>query len=286
MNTQQLESFIQVAENLSFARAAETLSITQSAVSRQIHSLEEELGTTLLRRSTRMVSLTPAGTIFLNDAKEIIGKLQFASLKLKSQSKSNVQIVSIGCTNEAELPLLTRILHTCKEQLPGVHPFLRTLPSRAMLNLFIHGDIDLLFGFKDDIPMRSEMHYKELTRIQVCCAIPQNHPLSQKEMITKNDLLSEDIVVCNTYEVPSKMAVIQNNIMHKIPPESTYFCNTPQIMLTLIRAGYGIGLFPNLLFDDADIVCIPLEENITMSYGMFYKDISKNSVLKKFIALI
>lgn len=44
MNTQQLESFIQVAENLNFARAAEVLNITQSAVSRQINALEEELG--------------------------------------------------------------------------------------------------------------------------------------------------------------------------------------------------------------------------------------------------
>ena len=64
MNTQQLESFIQVAENLNFARAAEVLNITQSAVSRQIHSLEEELGTKLFIRSTRTVALTPAGMSF------------------------------------------------------------------------------------------------------------------------------------------------------------------------------------------------------------------------------
>lgn len=286
MNTQQLESFIQVAENLSFARAAEVLNITQSAVSRQIHSLEEELGTTLLRRSTRTVSLTPAGTLFLNDAKEIIGKLQRASLKLKSSSKSNVQIISMGCTSEAELPLLAQILQTCKENLPGIHPFLRTLQSRAILNLFIHGDIDLLFGFKDDIPMREGMRYKELAQIGICCVVPKKHPFSFKTEVARKELLSEDIVVCNAYEVPTRLANIQNSITHKIPPESTYFCETPQIMLTLIRAGYGIGLFPELLFDDTDITCIPLEGNVTMSYGVFYKDISKNPILKKVIALI
>lgn len=286
MNTQQLESFIQVAENLSFARTAEVLNITQSAVSRQIHSLEEELGTKLLRRSTRTVSLTPAGTLFLNDAKEIMGKLQLASLKLKSQSKSNVQIINIGCTNDAELSLLTGILHTCKEQLPEVHPFLRTIQSRAILNLFIHGDIDFLFGFKDNIPMRKGMHYKELTEIQVCCAVPNNHPFSGKQVITKNDLLSEDIVICNAYEVPSKLANIQNSITHKITPESTYICESPQIMMALIKAGYGIGLFPELLLDHSDISCIPLEGDVAMSYGVFYKDISKNPVLKKFVSLI
>ena len=71
MNTQQLESFVQVAENLNFARAAEVLNITQSAVSRQINSLEDELGTKLFHRSTRTVALTPAGISFLDDAKEM-----------------------------------------------------------------------------------------------------------------------------------------------------------------------------------------------------------------------
>ena len=72
MNTDQLKSFIQVAENLNFARAAEILNITQSAVSRQIHSLEDELGTRLLHRTTWTVTLTPAGISFLEDAKNVV----------------------------------------------------------------------------------------------------------------------------------------------------------------------------------------------------------------------
>lgn len=286
MNTQQLESFIQVAENLSFARAAEVLNITQSAVSRQIHSLEQELGTTLLRRSTRTVSLTPAGTLFLNDAKEVIGKLEFASLKLKSQSKTNVQIINIGCTNEEELYLISKILYACKHQMLGIHPSIRTIHSRAILNLFMHGDIDVLFGFKDDIPMREGMFYKELTQIEICCAVSKEHPFSKKKEIAKKDMLTEDIVVCNAYEVPTQLSNIQNSITHQIPPESTYQCESPQAMLALIRAGYGIGLFPKLISNNEDIVCIPLEGNMTISYGVFYKDISKNPVLKKFISLI
>ncbi len=78
MNLQQLESFIQVAENLSFARAAEVLNMTQSTVSRQISSLENELGARLFHRSTRTVSLTPAGISFLDDAKDVVKRLQVA----------------------------------------------------------------------------------------------------------------------------------------------------------------------------------------------------------------
>ena len=76
MNTDQLKSFIQVAENLNFARAAEILKITQSAVSRQIHSLEDELGTKLLHRTTRTVTLTPAGISFFRRCEKCYGQVK------------------------------------------------------------------------------------------------------------------------------------------------------------------------------------------------------------------
>ena len=152
MNIQQLESFIQVAENLSFARAAEVLNMTQSAVSRQISSLENELGASLFHRSTRTVSLSPAGISFLDDAKDVVKRLQVASLRMQNQSGSNIHILSIGCSNEASLLSLDGVLRRCRTQMPQLHPFIRVIPYRSILTLFIHGEIDVIFGFRDDLP--------------------------------------------------------------------------------------------------------------------------------------
>ena len=91
MNTQQLKTFIQVAENLNFARAAESLNITQSAVSRQIHALEEELDAKLLHRTTRTVRLTPAGISFLDDAKQVVERLNYATAKLRHHTETSMQ---------------------------------------------------------------------------------------------------------------------------------------------------------------------------------------------------
>ena len=126
MNTDQLKSFIQVAENLNFARAAEILKITQSAVSRQIHSLEDELGAKLLHRTTRTVTLTPAGISFLEDAKNVMGRLKIAEQKLQRHQSTNLQVLTIGCQSEANLDLLCKILKSCREQLPELYPFLKT----------------------------------------------------------------------------------------------------------------------------------------------------------------
>ena len=90
MNTQQLESFLSVAEHLNFARAAEALNITQSAVSRQIHALENELGTKLFHRTSRSVVLTPSGVIFYEDAKNFMGSLRIATTKIGKKRKHTV----------------------------------------------------------------------------------------------------------------------------------------------------------------------------------------------------
>jgi DNA-binding transcriptional LysR family regulator len=286
MNTQQLESFVQVAENLNFARAAEALNITQSAVSRQIRSLEEELGTKLLHRSTRTVALTPAGISFLNDAKEILIKLQLSAQKLKSHSTANIQILSIGCINEAYLPLLTNLLRKCREKFPEIHPFFRIVPSRAILNLFIHDEMDILFGFKDDIPMQEDFHYCELTQIPVCFALNPKHPLAQKEYLTQEDVLTEPLVLCNSYAIPSQVANIQTQLSHKFSPDCTNYCENPLTMLTLIEAGYGIGIVPQIPSSNAEITYVPLNPELFLSYGFFHKNTSKNPMTKKFLSLI
>ena len=286
MNTQQLESFIQVAENLNFARAAEVLNITQSAVSRQINSLETELGTKLFNRSTRSVSLTPAGISFLEDAKDVLARLQTASLKIHDHEKSNIQIISIGCSNESNLIYLSKTLSRCRLQIPELHPFLKIIPHRSIVNLFIHGEIDILFGFKDDIPVRNDISYRELNKIRICCAVPTEHPFSQREEISERDLYAENIIVCNSYEVPSKVANIQNRLEHQFLPESTYYCENLQVMLTFVKAGYGFAILPEGTSIDSEITYIPLSGSTPISHGIFYKKSPKNPIINRFISTI
>ena len=286
MNTQQLESFVQVAENLNFARAAEVLNITQSAVSRQINSLEDELGTKLFHRSTRTVALTPAGISFLDDAKEILKRLQIAAHKIQNHSQSNIQIISIGCSNESNLITLSKTLSQCRLQMPELYPFVRVIPYRSILNLFIHGEIDILFGFKDDIPVRDGVIYRELTEIPICCVVPVGHPYAQKNEVNEKELLSENIIICNSYEIPSKAADIQNRLANKFLPDSAYYCENLQVMLSLVKAGYGFAILPDKASIDSELAFIPLSGYEPISYGTFHKNTSKNSLIKKFISIV
>lgn len=97
MNTFQLSCFLAVAETLSFARAAEQLSITQPAVTHQIHSLETELNVKLFVRTTRTVNLTQEGTLFLNDARNILALTIRATKRFENPLEQEIQLFSIGC---------------------------------------------------------------------------------------------------------------------------------------------------------------------------------------------
>lgn len=286
MNTQQLETFIEVAEHLNFARAAEQLNITTSAVSRQIHSLEEELDTKLFHRSTKSVRLTPAGIIFLNDAKEILAKLALTTQKMKTHSETSVQLLSIGCSNGTDSFFLSKLLSKCREQFPEIHPFLRIVSSRLLLNMLIHDEINILFGYKDNLPMRDEFCYYELAQIPVCCTLSTDDPMSLKKELSESDLLEKNLVICNSYEIPSQVTNVQNLLSHKFAPSSIYYSENLYEMLTLVKAGYGIGILPQMLYADNSLAYIPLVPDITLSYGVFYKQNVSNPVLKKFLSYV
>ena len=286
MNTDQLKSFIQVAENLNFARAAEILKITQSAVSRQIHSLENELGTKLLHRTTRTVILTPAGISFLEDAKNVMGRLKVAEQKIQRHQSTNIQVLTIGCQNEANLDLLCKVLKSCKQQIPELYPFLKVIPHRSILNLFYQDELDLLFGFQEDIPIKNDTIYKELFQIPLCCIVPASHPWAERPELAKEELYLENIVVCNSYAIPARVAEMQNQISQHILPESTYVCENMQVLLTLVRAGYGCSVLPLMNFVNTDIRVIPLKDSEPLSYGIFFKKSSQSPLLKKFISIV
>lgn len=285
MNTQQLKTFVQVAENLNFARAAESLNITQSAVSRQIHSLEEELDTKLLHRTTRTVRLTPAGISFLDDAKQILERLKYATAKIQHHTTTAMQVVSIGCGCEAYLDFLYGILDVCLEEMPAFHPFLRIISHRSLLNLFYQGEIDLLVGFQNDVPLKGNVVYEELLHTPLCCVFPRGHAYTGKSEITEQDLLSERLVLCNSSALPSSASEYQNRIAGYLPPESVYFCDNFQAALTLVRTGYGYCILPQCRFPDEHLCYIPLAGTAPLSYGIFYKKGVDNPPLKKFISI-
>ena len=95
MNLQQLEYFLAVAKLLNFTRVAEKYFISQTAVTQQIKSLEEQLGVKLFNRTKRKVELTPAGTVFIEEAQAIINRTKEAITKTQAAATGFLEISTL-----------------------------------------------------------------------------------------------------------------------------------------------------------------------------------------------
>lgn len=148
MNSTQLECFMQVAENLNFARAAEALHITQPSVTHQIHTLEAELNVKLFHRTTRSVSLTQAGLSFFSDAKNILSLMKISKMRLHDDSADKLSFFAMGFHSRMELAFLPGIIKEMKRQVPLLHPIIKMVPFHALANLLADETIDVMFEFK------------------------------------------------------------------------------------------------------------------------------------------
>src|ERR1700733_8569455 len=119
MELRHLRYFVAVAEELNFRRAAARLRVAQPAVSSQIRALEEELGARLFERTTRSVLLTPAGRVFLAEARGVIGAASQAEQSARKAHHGIVGTLRLGVITPATSPRLASVLRHFHQRFPG-----------------------------------------------------------------------------------------------------------------------------------------------------------------------
>ncbi|MGH3583127.1 MAG: LysR family transcriptional regulator, partial [Mycobacterium sp.] len=187
----RLSCFIAVAEELHFGRAAERLHMTQPPLSRQIQQLETELGVQLIDRTTRSVTLTPAGIAFLPDARRILQLAESAALTVKRVPAGDLGTVVVGFTAASAHAVLPRLLERTRAKLPDVKLELREMVSAAQLEGLMTGEIDL--GMARPPLKRPGIVSRPLLHEQLVAALPAEHPLvTQARQLTLNDLDGQD----------------------------------------------------------------------------------------------
>src|SRR5579871_2037980 len=120
MELRHLRYFIAVAEALHFGRAAERLCIAQPPLSQQIQQLERELGFKLFDRTNRQVSLTAAGQLFLEEAREALAGLEKAAQAGRRVARGEVGWLGIGFVGSATYEALPAVLPAFRQRYPEV----------------------------------------------------------------------------------------------------------------------------------------------------------------------
>ena len=282
MNTIQLECFISVAEHLNFSRASEELKITQPAVSHQIRALENELGVTLFNRTSKSVTLTEEGIMFLPDAQLILK----TALSARERLGRHEHFISfeVGCHNYLELNLLPPVFRHLTEEYPLLRPGIRLVPFPSLLGLVENKQLHAAFGIKEE-QKKSSLYFREFCSAPVTCICSPEHPLAQYESLTKKQL-SSSIIACSPRQIADPIFSIQNSVLTKLRPEQRYFAENMESALTLVKAQIGYTLYPDVApAREPDLRYIPVTDIPKMPFGVYYRYDDDHPVLRRFLML-
>lgn len=288
MNQHQLHCFITVADTLNFAKAAQLLNVSQPAVSRQIVMLEKELDTTLFTRTTRNVALTDSGKVFLIEAKDIYNRMNTARIRVQKSEYATFPILSIACSNDADLDFFTVVLKRCRKYFPELRPYIRVIPQKQILKLFRENELDLILSYRQDIFASKELQYLPLFLNDVCCVVEEGHPFTEKKTLCKADLFQDNLIICNSSAQPPAIRELQKELEYHHAVETLYFCDDIPVAVSLARAGYGFAVLPDVQqVTSVDIRCIPIKDIKPISYGVYYKkDNPQIQNVQKFLSVI
>lgn len=158
MELRQLRYFVAVADTLNFSRAAETLYISQSALSKQIADLEAELGTTLFKRDKRSVELTQSGALLLAEAKRLLMQSEKLGPMLRNLESPHPvdQTLFVGIDSKAMADpgfrnALTESIYSLRKDQLGLSALFRKLDLRQIQERLISGELDVAF-ILDSVP--------------------------------------------------------------------------------------------------------------------------------------
>src|SRR3954454_10896492 len=195
MELRHLRYFVAVAEELHFGRAAERLFIVQPALSKQIASLEKELGVELFLRSKRHVELTPAGAALLEDARQVLAQAEGAKLRAQLASRGEVGVLEVGFVVPVLYDLLPHMLRAFRARYPTVQVSLHELHSRQIINGVLSRDLHIGFSRLPITGDGETLRVQPLVEEAVVVALPESHPFAERDTVEFGDLADEDLIM-------------------------------------------------------------------------------------------
>lgn len=200
MYNKQLDTFIQVADQGSFSKAAEVLYISPTAVLKQINLLESDLGFPLFVRTNRGIFLTEAGQSLYKDAKQLIHYSREAINRAKNAMKKSEQVIRIGTSLMTPSKFITDLWPKISDMCPNLKfqivAFENTPENARDILRNLGQSIDIVAGTYDDAFLKSrECEALKLSDEPICCAVPVNHPLAEKDVLEISDLYGKTLMM-------------------------------------------------------------------------------------------
>ena len=238
-----LRYFMRVAQELHFGRAAEILGVSQAPLSQQIAQLEERIGVRLFDRTTRRVTLTPAGQVFLARSGETLLRFEDAIDEVRSVGGLNAGRLKIGAMPSALYSVLPLALRALSARTPAVQFDMNFHTTEEQLPLLTDRRIDVAFIR----PSRSMSGFQtlEVHREGFAAVLPAHSPLARRQILHIRDLKDEKFIGFSDIRgVGYQGTVLRHCRDAGFTPQVVQRVSHTKAVVALAAAGIGVGIVP------------------------------------------
>ncbi|MEO7214570.1 MAG: LysR family transcriptional regulator [Mucilaginibacter sp.] len=243
MDIQQIRNFIALSKELHFWRTASMMNITQSALSRQIQAMEEELGVSLFERNKRNVSLTPSGIFLKEKWSVILEDLDHVHTCASKISKGETGHIRIAHPDSISSSIIPHFMGTLGERHPEITVELVQLLYKNIEESLQDHKLDM--AFTRQLSKLPGICSHMISRQPVALFVPESSDLSRPEDIT-GAALKEQTFILPVAERQSRFYFFVQEIMESygVVPRACYFSDFGSSLLGLVSRGLGMAILP------------------------------------------
>jgi DNA-binding transcriptional LysR family regulator len=241
----ELQCFVAVAEEPNFSRAAKRLHMSQPPLSRQIQSLESKLGVRLLNRNTRSVALTSAGTLYLEDARQILTRLDAAAASARRAVTGEILRLRLAFVGALLDENLVEVLQAFRELHPKCQIHLTDLPPAAQLAALRTDQVDGAFIGAAPQKLTKAVSTVIWKREPLLVAFPERHPFAAAKSVSLSALQNESWVMVSWSAAPAFRHQFDRLCANAaVRPQVVQESERAAAILTMVAAEQGISLLP------------------------------------------
>lgn len=262
MTFQQLLYFQSVADSLSFSKAAKECFVSQTAISRQIRQLEQEMDLRLFDRDTTHVTLTSAGRYFFQQAQQITAQLRQAVETAQQIDRASACQLVLAAPTVFEQWAAAPLLHGLRQRHPEASLSVVQGARTSLINDLVEANLDVLLALDFDMPSLDGLRVDVLSTHHAVWLLPAGHPLAGQAAIAPQQLRSESFIM--TRESPTAPTIDRiGAYLHRLGLENVAHLQADSLSsaFLMVQAGLGVMIVPSGTEDlfPYGLRCVPID---------------------------
>lgn len=242
----QTRYFVGVAEYGSISRAAQEMSISQSAVTESIKDLEAHLGVQLFERRRSGIEITYHGHVFLRHARTILAEVSNVELNLGTHEDAITGTLNIGVTALTAGYVLSELLQRFRRAQPGIEVTAVEDTGEYLEHLLIGGELDVAVMVVSNLQDHQALHSEILAVSPYRLWLPLGHRLSGLESISLEDVSAIPQIVLDVDEMQAEATGLLSSFRER--PRIAFRTRSVEAVRSLVASGAGVAMLPDLVY--------------------------------------